>query len=55
MPSLPPQERAASYSQATVVVTAPLDAAVLANGQSIEHNKTEQVFNTPDLDPARRN
>jgi len=53
MPSLPPPQQAASFSQATVVVTAPLDAAVLANGQSIEHTKTEQVFNTPDLDPAK--
>ncbi len=54
MPSLPtPQSQAASSSQATVVITAPLDAALLANGQSIEHTKAEQVFTTPDLDPAK--
>ena len=54
MPSLPPmQPEAASSYQATVVVTAPLDASLLANGQSIEHTKTEQVFSTPDLDPAK--
>ncbi len=54
MPSLPPpKSTAASSNQATVVVTAPLDATLMANGQSIEHTKTEQVFTTPDLNPAK--
>lgn len=57
LPALPqpqpqPPQTAASF-HAIVVVKAPLDAAVLANGQLIEHAKTEQRFITPNLKPGK--
>ena len=57
LPTLPqpqpqPPQAAASF-RAVVVVKAPLDAAVLANGEVIEHAKTEQTFVTPNLKPGK--
>jgi uncharacterized protein (TIGR03000 family) len=54
MPKLPePTKTSLSPNAATVIVKAPIDVRITANGQAIERTASEQTFATPDLEPGQ--